>query len=122
MCIRDSTYLGRVTNRSRNHLSFPCCDKSAFQDTFTHIFSDRLALTSKSRVINKNIISRSNPSIGRNCISGFKKDKVSDNDIPGLDRNGMTVPYYLNCHIIPVSIEHIELFTAPVFVEKRNAG
>ena len=118
----DHPHLGRVTDRSGNHLPFSGSDECSFQDAVPQFFWDGLALPGKCGFIGKDIISSGYPAVSGYGITGFEKDQVADNDITRRDRGRVTVPDHLHCHIIPGGIQDIEFPAAPVLVEECDTG
>lgn len=73
-------------------------------------------------LVREHVIGRNHPPVRGQGISGFQQDQVADHDIAGWDRGRMAVPDNPDRNIIPVGVQHIELFAAPVLVEECDAG
>ena len=119
---RDHAHLGRVAHCCGDHMPFAGRDECPFQHTVTGTLPDRFGLAGECGFIGKEVIGRNQPAVRGQGVAGFQQDQVADNDIAGRDRCRVPVADDLDRDIVPVGIQDIEFFAAPVFVEERNTG
>ena len=89
-------HLGRVTDSSGYHLSFPGRYKRTFEQAVLFRFVHRLGLTGECGFIGRQVIGRRHPAVSGYCVTSLEQDKITDYDVAGGNRYRPTVPYHLD--------------------------
>ena len=106
----------------RDHMPFPAVTKAPLRTLVRHRLSTGSVSPVNADSSETELIRYKEPAVSGNCVAGFKKDQVADNDIARGHECGVAVPDHLDCHIVAVCVEDVEFPAAPVLVEKRDAG